>query len=281
MSRVVIGLLFVSSYLAAAPFSDVERREIQARLARFYATPADPAVMNLVPPKYSLSEEKFVHPNRYLLMPATPESHPLLHAAQRKGSADFQKRYCDHVLRNAFPELECEKADGTRATIEGNDTVSRLAGTWIAPAQLATALSAIPSSGESLVPLWSDDYWRTKYGQTSYRYSERKFYGSYEEAVASYSQPFDWEGMHGFDLSTIASRVISWSPAEKYDLSLGDEGFGLTQQQKTEGSRVRTPSGTVEEWMGLCHGWAGASVMIPPPVHPAKLVGPRGIEVTW
>src|SRR5205823_10894291 len=174
---------------------------------------------------------------------------PLLRAAQRKADHGFQNRYCETVLKKHFPELRCDRRDGTDATIEDNDRVEKLIGTWLPQDRLVTDINTIPRSGDTNMPVWSDDYWRTRYGQTSYRYSEKTFFSSYESAVSHYSQPLEWEGLRGLDLSTIATRILPWSPAEKYDLTVGDETFALTNQQKQEGKKFRTPSGDVEEWM--------------------------------
>ncbi len=285
-SKWALVLLAVLSVRGAASnrdttLTEAERKEVRDRIARFYRDRSDPTPMNEAPPKYSLNESRFVPPKK---PPSSAEmvGDPLLRQAQWKGTALFQIRYCEEVLRKKFPEIECEKPEGARATIEANDRVEKLVGTWIEPGNLVSELDGIPAMGETGTPIWSDDYWRTRYGQTSYRYSGRGGFGSYVNAVGHYSQPGEWEGVsRRFDLTELARQIIPWSPSEKYDLTMGDETFSLTKEQKREGEKYKTLSGDVEDWMGLCHGWAAASVMVPPPKHSAKFPGPKGVEVTW
>lgn len=278
----VVGVCLHSSIVrASTTLSKEEQDALIARIQRFETHPEDPAVMQQVPPKYSVDEQKFVHPNPQLH--ASEElSDPLLRAAQLKGTLEYQVRYCEEVLRKKFPEIECEKPEGMRATIEANDRVEKLVGTWMSQSDLALDLDGLPTRGEAVTGIWSDDYWRTKYGQTSYRYSERRGFDKYEAAVGSYSQPGEWMSASGrLSPPELTAAIVPWSPAEKYDLTLGDETFMLTRQQKAEGKRFKTPNGDVEDWMGLCHGWSAASVMVPPPKNAVAIPGPRGASITW
>jgi hypothetical protein len=58
-----------------------------------------------------------------------------------------------------------------------------------------------------------------------------------------------------------ASSVETLSPAEKYDLLVGDLGFTMTHANLNEGKGYYERDGKVESWMGLCHGWAPAAYM--------------------
>ncbi|MCW0470914.1 hypothetical protein OH492_27090 [Vibrio chagasii] len=55
------------------------------------------------------------------------------------------------------------------------------------------------------------------------------------------------------------------SPAEKYDLLVGDENFTLTQRSCQVGRDIMSLVSHVERWMGLCHGWAPTAYMLPRP----------------
>ena len=72
-------------------------------------------------------------------------------------------------------------------------------------------------------------------------------------------------------------HIVDLSPSEKYDLTMGDEQFSLTNQQKLEGSKNLGDDHDVESWMGICHGWAAGSVMAPKPIAPVTLVGDSGV----
>ena len=53
------------------------------------------------------------------------------------------------------------------------------------------------------------------------------------------------------------------SPSEKYDLLVGDKNFTLTKAMWNEGLGYYNRNGSVERWMGICHGWAIAAYMYP------------------
>ncbi len=181
------------------------------------------------------------------------------------------------------------------------------------------------TKGQTKRNLWSDDYWRIQWGITAYRYASDESFESWQQAVSAYSQPVDGEeaflgnsgrlewrksgkkdtgwfdilGAHNiFDLnsipnsllSKIADNVENYSPAEKYDLLMGDENFTLTKQQKEEGfglasrdensGKILEPM-DVEPWMGICHGWAPAAYMVPKPDKPVQVRGARGAQLTF
>ena len=52
------------------------------------------------------------------------------------------------------------------------------------------------------------------------------------------------------------------SPAEKYDLLVGDANYGLTKQMWNAGKGYHDRYGSVESWMGYCHGWAPAAYAV-------------------
>jgi hypothetical protein len=99
--------------------------------------------------------------------------------------------------------------------------------------------------------------------------------------VKAYSQPNEWLSFQSLPFSSLNQIILEWSPAEKYDLSIQDPLFSLTNEQKEEGSWYEDEEGDVEGWMGLCHGWASASIMIPRPEKPVTLPGPEQTSITW
>src|SRR3954451_13614937 len=62
-----------------------------------------------------------------------------------------------------------------------------------------------------------------------------------------------------------STSVDRLSPAEKYDLLVGDRNKTLTRFMISEGLPYYQRTGKVETWMGYCHGWAPASFMMPRP----------------
>ncbi len=111
---------------------------------------------------------------------------------------------------------------------------------------------------------WSDDYWAIANGQLGYRYLDEDFRaGNFSDLLrlfeASPALPVFQAFTPGPSVENPLDRL---SPAEKYDLIVGDENFSLTQSQWAPGKRYAQKS-EVESWMGLCHGWAAAAYMLP------------------
>jgi hypothetical protein len=71
------------------------------------------------------------------------------------------------------------------------------------------------------------------------------------------------------------------SPAEKYDLLVGDENFTLTNNMINEGRYYYENSGKVESWMGICHGWAPAAYMMDRPTSLVTVKSVNGLEIPF
>lgn len=100
---------------------------------------------------------------------------------------------------------------------------------------------------------WSDSYWPIYQGSLANRYADPAFPGS-----------MDWKENFDFLFKRIGEGASDrLSPAEKYDLLVGDTNFTLTKRMLEEGRRIYEQDGKVETWMGICHGWAPASFMAP------------------
>ena len=103
---------------------------------------------------------------------------------------------------------------------------------------------------------WSDTYWPLYQGTTAYRYNDPD-----AQKTESWKVNFDY-----FDKEKDKfTDTDILSPAEKYDLLIGDKNHTLAQKQWEEGGQYYTPQKEVETWMGICHGWAPASFMIDRP----------------
>ncbi|GAB4011602.1 MAG: hypothetical protein Fur0010_06320 [Bdellovibrio sp.] len=105
---------------------------------------------------------------------------------------------------------------------------------------------------------WSDDYWPIYAGILGKRYSDPMF--AYKD---------NWFENHQYILDVPARQVFATgdlvkinqlSPSEKYDLLVGDDQFSLTSKMWSEGKPYWDRYGEVESWMGICHGWAPASI---------------------
>jgi hypothetical protein len=203
--------------------------------------------------------------------------------AELRGTEAFQLAECA-FLRKKFPGIRCgyEPPGSQCAAPERDDRLEDLTETWIDPSALFYDLDRLPLQGKVTTDLWSDDYWKTRWGGVSYRYSKAVEYGSYSEAIEAYLQPERWLRLVSRRPTPVVNRRLArWSPAEKYDLSLFDTEFTLTNQQKALGLDFLDDEGDVEEWMGICHGWSAAAIMVPRPKRTVETTGPRGTKVTW
>ncbi|MBI1861826.1 MAG: hypothetical protein HYR96_13005 [Deltaproteobacteria bacterium] len=276
---VVRGFILVWLTAAAAwALSVREENEVNGRIRRFYSSPSDGSLMSLSVPKYNVNSGEFDQVHRVLEL-KSPPADPLSRLAQAKATPSYQSHRCKKFLRQKFPMLNC---DGPPAFIEPEDNPYELAKSWIRPTAYKVSLDDIPAAGEVMTPVWSGDYWRMQWGLTSYRYAAGEYFGTYKEAIADYAQPANW-----LDLSRqltpkkLARAVGGWSPSEKYDLSVSDAIFHLTNQQKNEGKSYANNEGDVESWFGICHGWAAAAFSVPPPLAPVQAIGPNGTKVIW
>ncbi len=113
---------------------------------------------------------------------------------------------------------------------------------------------------------WSGWYWPLIDGGLAYRYADPAF-----------PSGTPWANVSKYLLSTLGNGgVANLSPAEKYDLLLGDGNFTLTRSMIKTAEDHQT-NGIVEGWMGYCTGWANAAMMMPRPVHSVITTAVDGI----
>jgi hypothetical protein len=113
---------------------------------------------------------------------------------------------------------------------------------------------------------WSDDYWPIVTGVIAKRYADDNFPGS-----------SDWAVNANYITRRSSCSLKDLSPAEKYDLLVGDSNWTLTHAMLAEGrGYYNSNNGKVEPWMGICHGWAPAAYMVPRPSQIIKMTGANG-----
>ncbi|MGZ3710736.1 MAG: hypothetical protein ACXVBE_03230, partial [Bdellovibrionota bacterium] len=118
---------------------------------------------------------------------------------------------------------------------------------------------------------WSDYYWATYAGQIANRYND-----------SNYNAAMVWKDNFDYLTGHIGSGdTEEFSPAEKYDLLMGDGNFTLTKKMIATGVSVANADGVVPTWYGLCHGWAPAAFMMPRPRHSVKVKAANGSDVTF
>lgn len=69
--------------------------------------------------------------------------------------------------------------------------------------------------------------------------------------------------------------VSQLSPAEKYDLLVGDSSFTMSRNMMLLAENA-VNTGTYDYWMGFCGGWAHASMNLPRPRHSVTVIAADG-----
>jgi hypothetical protein len=115
---------------------------------------------------------------------------------------------------------------------------------------------------------WANRSWKlnsgliaTRYASTDFMNTEgwenRRRYAEEHSIKKILSEP---------DAKTRARMIDLLSPAEKYDLLVGDPQTTLTQAQWLAGEKYWADK-TMANWMGICEGSAAASALFPEPLH--------------
>lgn len=159
-------------------------------------------------------------------------------------------------------------------------------GFWIKqPVMNIRELVKVPQ-GKARNNFWSDDYWARYAGGLAYRYAAPGFWINPKKP-----KPNDWKIPSDYILKkNPASALIRsgrthlLSPAEKYDLLVGDTGNPRNPKQsgytltKTFLSEITAKT---QPWEGSCDGWAFASMNEKPPVKSVKVRNLAGQEIIF
>lgn len=118
---------------------------------------------------------------------------------------------------------------------------------------------------------WSDSYWPTVDGSIATRYAD-----------PAYKNSDDWAKNYNYLFPRIGqAKMDKLSPAEKYDMLVGDRNFTLTRAALEMGREYYNYNGKVDTWIGICHGWAPASFMEPRPKKTIKAITSDGYYVEF
>lgn len=258
-----------------------EQVEIEQRLTDFYKQGRDPAVMSRPVPKFDAFTGAVTHPNPMLRLDLTPSGHPLQEAAQAKASDAFRSFACSPQQIRHYSTSPCRPTLTPMSAIDDtNDAFEDLVRGWVKKKNLVYDLGDVPTAAEATVKPWSDDYWRSKWGGLAYRYATGMEYKTYADAISAYAQPHEWLSVINEDTAKAQTTVAGYSPAEKYDLTVGDQSFTMTNEEKGEGELL-LENGDVPEWEGICDGWSAAAIMTPSPTKPVRTTGPEGLSIDW
>jgi hypothetical protein len=129
------------------------------------------------------------------------------------------------------------------------------------------------NAGSSALDLWSGSYWPMFQGSLGFRYRNAAVWAlngettKYENYVLAHATP-------------VATDELS--PAEKYDLLVGDALKTFTATQWKNGVDNRSGlTAQVPTWRGICDGWSAATQTWPRPAKAVTLTSANGTPVTF
>lgn len=149
---------------------------------------------------------------------------------------------------------------------------------------------------------WSDDYWAIARGVLGHRYADQLFVDKKDNVYNHGNEDHIWKELAEFVFEPInmsspnynykageaphekwnaSNQGENLSPSEKYDLLIGDRNYSLTKQSWNEGYPYYKQYNKVENWMGICHGWAPAAYMLPRPVKSVVVKSTDGKEIKF
>ncbi len=134
-------------------------------------------------------------------------------------------------------------------------------------------VSQIPMSKEVASPPWADLRWSLDIGLIAARYRDKKFKNldSFEERLA-YVQDKPLKEIAQNEASG-SDAIKQLSPAEKYDLLVGDLDANLTNKMWDTGTFYKN-NGGIGSWMGLCEGTAASTSLLPEPLRSVSVTDP-------
>jgi len=139
--------------------------------------------------------------------------------------------------------------------------------------------SKLPLSGELTKRPWNGNYWPNYRGGITYRWNQPP-----QKDPGESNPRYHYELLKFAELQNQNVKVLS--PAEKYDLYMGQESWPLTTFEKERTkinmtnpkSEIYHPDFVIPTWEGLCHAWAPAALLYHEP-GPVTMEGLSGQKV--
>ena len=258
MKIILILLLMGISIPGLSAIKKDSQARIQALLAAWDKDPK--SVMNTLPKKYN--EDGSVNSQKLSVF----RSEDIRSGRYREIKVAARKKFISRFLISAF--------SGDRiATDPTNDPRPMLLKSQqFSIHQLGDAKFL---SGKVETNPWSGDYFALYRGGIAVRYEDSLF-----PSTTTWSLYEDFF-KKAFSTSLSSLRNLDdLSPAEKYDILVGDSQWTMTRWSLEESKRSAV-DGTIETWMGLCHGWAPASYMTNEPLKQLTFKLPSGQNLVF
>ena len=134
------------------------------------------------------------------------------------------------------------------------------------------------NKGQAALDLWSGSYWPQYQGSLGVRYRDPSFMSliKQQEQFPKFKELREKKPLYSY-----YGQENLLSPAEKYDLLVGDTEMTLTKYSWELGEKNGGALGNVPTWRGICDGWASAAQMMPRPTKSVALNTPQGVPLTF
>jgi hypothetical protein len=129
--------------------------------------------------------------------------------------------------------------------------------------------STVGFSGKSAFQPWSSTYWPLDQGMAAHAYADKGGHGHsffsnqqhFHSRIKKFLRRQEKNKLDAQDFEVL-------SPTEKYDLFLGDLSFSLTASiwKSLAEHQKATKRKKIQDWEGVCHGWAPAAAFMNRPV---------------
>ena len=152
-------------------------------------------------------------------------------------------------------------------------------------AQLESNLNVLDSTTSQEVDLnvqpWGDRFWQLQDGLLASRYADPNY-----KALKTFQDKHDYvlkksiENILSEPIAKRAADIDLLSPAEKYDLLVGDPQMTLTQTEWAEIDRT-AKVGALAKWDGICDGGSAASTYFQEPKHEVNVKTASGENIRF
>lgn len=142
------------------------------------------------------------------------------------------------------------------------DRVNRFVNSDHAYRSLLDYQNTVGTSGWVAFQPWSSTYWPLDKGMAANAYADRgghtRYFGinkmNFDSSVSRLQRRIE-------NKSITDEEIDFMSPTEKYDLYLGDDTFTLSKAiwQSLAEAEKNSKHHSIQDWEGICHGWAPAS----------------------
>lgn len=130
---------------------------------------------------------------------------------------------------------------------------------------ITTSFASLPLEAKlkNISMAWSETYWPSNVGGIAYRWNSKD------------PQPFKYKLLSRAEVMSASEAQLSeLSPAELYDIAMGDYNYTLTKKV------LASTSPKELWWEGICHGWSQAASNYPEP-KPVVVTNKDGVKVPF